>query len=151
MGKSTTRGTVTALVGAQYGSEGKGVIAAKIAHLYSVHVRTGGPNAGHSFIHEGKVHVQQVIPCGWKNPRAKLVIGAGMLLDMGQLRREIRVIEKYDPGILDRLWIDSAAGVLDPRFHEQEGGTKGEIHERIGSTGEGVGAARVARINRDES
>lgn len=41
--------SVYSLVGAQYGSEGKGAVAAKIAHHFQVHVRTGGPNAGHTY------------------------------------------------------------------------------------------------------
>ena len=50
---------------------------------------------------------------------------------------------------MGRLYIDAEAGILDEKFHEAEGGTEGEMHRRIGSTGEGVGPARVARINRD--
>lgn len=46
---------VTAVVGAQYGSEGKGVLVNKLANQYKTHVRTGGPNAGHSFYYEGEV------------------------------------------------------------------------------------------------
>ncbi|MDD3794454.1 MAG: adenylosuccinate synthetase, partial [Lachnospiraceae bacterium] len=48
-----SKGHVFAVVGAQYGSEGKGVIVNYLANRYHVHVRTGGPNAGHSFIHKG--------------------------------------------------------------------------------------------------
>lgn len=147
--QTATRGRVTTLVGAQYGSEGKGVIAAKIADKFDIHVRTGGPNAGHSFKYKGETHVQQIVPCGWINPNAKLIIGAGMLLDMAQLRREIEIIKQHDPNILDRLWIDMHAGVLDAKFIAEEGGTEGEIHKRIGSTGHGVGAAREARMHRD--
>ena len=46
---------VLALVGAQWGSEGKGVIAAGLASQVSGAVRVGGPNAGHSFVHNGKL------------------------------------------------------------------------------------------------
>src|SRR5690606_30399683 len=145
------RGHALAVVGAQYGSEGKGVIVNHIANRYRVHVRVGGPNAGHSFVHKGRIWKMQVIPCGWTNPEATLVLGRGMLMNPDILLRELEAIREVDPTIDDRLIIDTHTGVLDRSFHEEEGGTEGELHQRIGSTGEGVGAARIARIRRDSS
>ena len=143
------RGKLTVLVGGQYGSEGKGAIAACIANDYKVHVRVGSPNAGHTIYWRGEKHVMQSIPCGWINPNADIVIGRGALLNMKQFMKELVHIMQYYPNFLSRLHIDAEAGILDEKFHEQEGGTEGEMHRRIGSTGEGVGPARVARINRD--
>lgn len=143
------RGKLTILVGGQYGSEGKGAVVANIANDYDVHVRVGSPNAGHTIYWNGEKHVMQSIPCGWTNPNAKIVIGRGALINMGLLMSELEHIESYYPDFRKRFLIDSEAGILEERFHEQEGGTEGEMHKRIGSTGEGVGPARVARINRD--
>ena len=42
-----TRGDLCVLVGGQYGSEGKGLIAGHLADRFGVHVRVGSPNAGH--------------------------------------------------------------------------------------------------------
>lgn len=142
-------GKLTVLVGGQYGSEGKGAVAAFIANDYDVHVRVGSPNAGHTFYWNYAKHVMQSIPCGWINPDAKIIIGRGALLNMKQLMKELVHILHYYPNFLDRLYIDENAGVLDEKFHEMEGGTEGEMHRRIGSTGEGVGPARMARIARD--
>ena len=144
-----SKGKLMVLVGGQYGSEGKGAIARHLAFDYNVHVRVGSPNAGHTFYWDGAKHVMQSIPCGWINPNAKIVIGRGALLNMKQLMKELVHIMHWYPDFLDRLIIDENAGVLDEKFHEQEGGVNGEMHRRIGSTGEGVGPARVARINRD--
>lgn len=143
------RGKLTVLVGGQYGSEGKGAIAAHIANEYQVHVRVGSPNAGHTIYWRGEKHVMQSIPCGWINPNAAIVIGRGALLNMKQLMKELVHIMQYYPDFKKRLFIDAKAGVLDERFHEQEGGVNGEMHRRIGSTGEGVGPARIARLERD--
>lgn len=143
------RGKLTVLVGGQYGSEGKGAVAAYIAGGYSVHVRVGSPNAGHTIYWNGQKHVMQSIPCGWINPNANIVIGRGALINMKILMRELVHVMSYYPDFLKRLYIDADAGVLDEKFHQMEGGTEGEMHRRIGSTGEGVGPARVARINRD--
>lgn len=142
-------GKLTVLVGGQYGSEGKGAVAAFIANDYDVHVRVGSPNAGHTFYWNHAKHVMQSIPCGWINPNAEIIIGRGALLNMKQLMKELVHILHYYPDFLDRLYIDENAGVLDEKFHEMEGGTEGEMHRRIGSTGEGVGPARMARIARD--
>ena len=144
-----TRGKMCALVGGQYGSEGKGAIARHVADRYRVHVRVGSPNAGHTIYWQGAKHVMQSIPCGWINPDARIVIGRGALLNMRLLMNELVHILRYYPDFLDRLYIDSCAGILDERFHEQEGGVDGEMHRRIGSTGEGVGPARIARLERD--
>lgn len=146
-----SRGKITVLVGGQYGSEAKGAIAAHIANEYYAHVRVGSPNAGHTIYWRGEKHVMQSIPCGWINPKAVIIIGRGALLNMKQFMKELVHIMQYYPNFLDRLYIDPEAGILDEKFHEMEGGIKGEMHKRIGSTGEGVGPARVARINRDKS
>lgn len=144
-------GKILAVIGGQYGSEGKGVIVNHIAKHYDMHVRVGSPNAGHTFYWNGDKHVMQSIPCGWTNPNAAIVIGRGALINMKLLMQELEHIEQYYPDFRERLIIDAHAGVLDECFHEQEGGINGEMHKRIGSTGEGVGPARVARINRDPS
>ena len=142
-------GKLTVLVGGQYGSEGKGAIAAHVANDYDIHVRVGSPNAGHTIYWSGEKHVMQSIPCGWINPKAVIVIGRGALLNMKQFMKELVHILTYYPNFLERLVIDPEAGILDERFHEMEGGTSGEMHRRIGSTGEGVGPARIARLERD--
>lgn len=144
-----SRGKLTVLVGGQYGSEGKGAIAAHIAKDYNVHVRVGSPNAGHTIYWSGEKHVMQSIPCGWINPMATIVIGRGALLNMKQFMKELVHILTYYPNFLERLVIDPETGILDEKFHEQEGGVEGEMHHRIGSTGEGVGPARIARLKRD--
>jgi adenylosuccinate synthase len=143
------KGYALAVVGAQYGSEGKGAIVNHIADQFDIHVRVGAPNAGHTFWHKGRKAVMQSIPCGWKNPKAKLVLGRGALINPEILNREIKMLkEEWGQDLHNRLFIDTKAGCLDPRFHELEGGVHGEAHKRIGSTGEGVGPARMARMNR---
>lgn len=145
------KGKLAVLIGGQYGSEGKGAIAAYLANDYKIHVRVGSPNAGHTIYWNGKKHVMQSIPCGWINPNADIVIGRGALINMKQFMKELVHILTYYPDFLTRLSIDPEAGILDEKFHQMEGGTEGEMHYRIGSTGEGVGPARVARINRNPS
>jgi len=141
------------------GSEGKGEIVHALANDYDIHVRVGAPNAGHTFRtvveHEStegdvlRTWKMQSVPVGWTNPKASLIIGRGALVNPEILWREIEAIRAVGVNLEGRLQIDARAGILDPTFHIVEGGVEGELHRRIGSTGEGVGAARIARIARD--
>ena len=142
---------VTAVVGAQFGSEGKGAVVNVIANDYGAHVRTGGPQAGHTIVHQGVEFKMRCIPCGWVNPDAHLFIGPGGVVNPRQLQREIKAINEAGHSIEGRLHIDVAATPLLKSHESNEGHTSGALHDRIGSTGEGVGAARAAWMARDQT
>src|SRR5205085_903619 len=58
-------GVVDVVVGAEFGSEGKGNIAAFLAKEYDLLVRVGGPNAGHTVLTEsGRQYTHHMLPCG---------------------------------------------------------------------------------------
>lgn len=133
-------GRVLCLIGGQYGSEGKGVIAAHIADRFDVHVRVGGPNAGHSFRQGGVLWKMRSLPCGWVNPNATLVIGAGAVVDLELLMKEIT-----DTGTdRERVYVDPRAIVVEPKDRQPDYG----LRAAIGATGEGVGPARARRLAR---
>src|SRR5258708_10788762 len=80
------------VVGGQYGSEGKGKVSALITKQedMDICVRCGGPNSGHSFVDEnGKNVVLRQLPTGYVNPRTRLLIPAGALIDPAVLKQEI--------------------------------------------------------------
>lgn len=157
---TSNRAAVVALIGGQYGSEGKGAIAHYLANEFNVHVRSGGPNAGHTFSWLGKKWPMQQVPCGWTNPDAALILTAGALVSIEVLAREVAAIEAWEtaavadhaiprrPNIRDRLLVDAVAGVISSGHRDQAGGVHGDAHRRYGSTGEGVGVARIARLER---
>jgi adenylosuccinate synthase len=132
--------SVTILVGGQYGSEGKGKMAAFLASEFEMSIRTGGPNAGHTIEHNSRVYKLQSIPCAFVNPKCVLGIGAGGLIDPAILRDEIHICN-IQPG---QLLIDPQAGIIDPKYAEEEL----QLKESIGSTGKGVGAAIIDKIRR---
>lgn len=142
---------VTAIIGGQYGSEGKGAVVQRIADRYNTHVRVGGPNAGHTIRHRGVEYKMQVVPCGWINPNAMLLIGRGGMLDLDLFRAELAMVAAVDPTIYGRVFVDSGTLIMHPEFHNSEGGVHGSLHQAIGSTGEGIGAARHARMARRET
>lgn len=146
--------TVYAVVGGQYGSEGKGVIAHHLARKidFGAHVRVGGPNAGHTIHTRWGKFAMQSIPVGWadQHHNSMLVLGRGAIISRHVLNREIDdVLARTGEDLRHRLVIDKHANILDEEHHWQEGGTSGELHYRIGSTGEGVGACRAALLARD--
>ncbi|WP_251982351.1 adenylosuccinate synthetase [Methylobacterium sp. B1] len=128
---------VDVLVGAQYGSEGKGNICAHLARRYGVLMRVGGPNAGHMVADPPYKYVQ--LPSGTQsNTSARILVGAGATLWLPQLLKEIADC-RLGP---DRLSIDPQAMVIEPEDREiEERGL-----EVIGSTKQGVGAATARKI-----
>jgi len=130
---------VDVVVGGQYGSEGKGHICQYLAPEYHVLVRVGGPNAGHTVYEEPEPYKFHMLPSGTRaNENAKLIIGAGAVLNVKALRREI-----FDCAVPeDRLVIDPQAMVIIPSDIKAE--KKGK--DAIGSTGQGVGSATARKI-----
>lgn len=134
-----THELVDVLVGGQYGSEGKGNIAAYIAPEYDILLRVGGPNAGHTVFGEPN-QVYHHLPSGTiRAQNAKLVIGPGAVIDPDTLLREISTYQVRH----DRLAIDPQAMVIRPLDikYEKDNLTK------ISSTAQGVGAATARKIN----
>lgn len=158
--------SVCAVVGGQYGSEGKGLIAGHIASQYGCHVRVGAANAGHTVYVEGQnrangqrsweKHVMQQIPCAaYANPDALLVIGAGALINFDIFAAELAKWADWR----EVRGLEEAVVYLDPRAHVITDGQKDReqltgLAERIGSTStiarEGIGVAQADRVLRSE-
>jgi adenylosuccinate synthase len=157
-----------AVVGGQFGSEGKGLIVSKIAWDYDGHVRVGAANAGHTiFTHPGKIdgegdptdswekHVMQQVPCAaYANPRARLFIGPGALISPEIFHAEIDQLARWRhargiPPIL--IQVDRRAHIVTEDLINREQRT--DLAERIGSTStvarEGVGSTQAARVMRE--
>lgn len=136
---SLTAPLVDVLVGAQYGSEGKGNIAYFLAPEYELLVRVGGPNAGHKVKHQGQVYTHRSLPSGsLANPAALLLIGPGASVSYDVLIAELEAT-RVDRS---RVRIDPQATVITPEDRAREV----ELRAAIRSTGEGGGAAAARRI-----
>jgi len=143
---------IDVVVGGQYGDEAKGQIAAHLAKWrdYRFSVRVGGSNAEHRFFTNSKSGVQftaRVIPtAAWVEPNIKLVIGAGHMICLESLQREIRELEQLwgQGDAIRRLFIDPQAGVIP----EENKGYNEETAWR-GSTHQGVGASVAHKALRD--
>ena len=132
--------TVDSLVGLQWGSEGKGKVVAYLANEYNAVVRSGGPQAGHTFYFEGEKYVNRQVPCGVVNPNCKLYLSANSLINIDVLSKELSEFEIYP----DKLMIDKHAMVIsDDHIRMEE---DSPLKEKLASTLEGVGAAQSAKI-----
>lgn len=129
---------VDVVVGGQFGSEGKGHVAAYLARDYDVLVRVGGPNAGHTVSSESGVYTYVHLPSGSRDTDAKLLLGPGMTINVDVLLKEIE-----DCNIsADRLFIDPQAMIIEKDDIEREK----ELVDSISSTGQGSGAAAARKI-----
>jgi adenylosuccinate synthase len=133
---------VDVLVGGQYGSEGKGQVAAHLAPEYGVLVRVGGPNAGHQVWEEPEPMKFHHLPSGsWRAPHAKVVLGPGAVIRVEKLQQEIQMCELRP----DRLSIDPQAMIIEDRDRAWE---EEHLTKTIGSTGQGVGRATARKVLR---
>ena len=129
---------VDVVVGGQYGSEGKGHVAAYLADQYNVLVRVGGPNAGHTVASKSGVYTYHQLPSGARDTNAKLLLGPGMTIRVEELLKEI-----HECGVTpERLFIDPQAMIIEQVDIDREK----ELVTKIGSTGRGGGSAAARRI-----
>ena len=142
--------SVTVIVGAQWGDEGKG----KIVDLLSEHVDIvaryqGGPNAGHTVVVENEVIVLHQVPSGIIWPHTMCVIGNGVVVDPVVLLEEIEFLKKKNIHVAGRLFISHRAHLIMP-YHRMLDMSREEQSEdkKIGTTGRGIGPAYVDKYNR---
>ncbi len=141
--------TVTAVVGAQWGDEGKGRIVDYLAKQANYVVRfQGGDNAGHTVVNDFGKTVLHIIPCGIFYENVHNIIGTGCVVNPQSLLEEIANLKSIGVSC-DRLWISSRAQMLMP-YHR----TLDELEERargadtIGTTMRGVGPAYSDKATR---
>ncbi|MCL2683739.1 MAG: adenylosuccinate synthase [Synergistaceae bacterium] len=144
---------VQALIGAQWGDEGKGRVVDALAKEIDVIVRyQGGANAGHTVIVEGKKYVFHLLPSGILYPNRLCVIGNGVVMDPGQLIKEIEELDPSPDSIGTRLVVSNAAHVVMP-YHKKldflsEMSRQKSSYGAIGTTGRGIGPCYVDKYNR---
>ncbi len=135
--------TLTVVVGGFFGDEGKGKIISYLAvrDNPAIVVRGGaGPNAGHTIKDDNQTYKVRMLPCGFLNQNAKVMIGPGVVVDPAVLEREI---DSYAPG---RSFIDRNCGIIEDAHRTRD--SKGDLKEKIGSTGSGTGPANADRAMR---
>ncbi len=136
--------TSTVVVGGFFGDEGKGKIISYLAIKDNpkIIVRGGaGPNAGHTIKDGDNIYKVRMLPSGFLNKNSKVMIGPGVVINPNVLLKEIQ-----DFGASGRSFIDKNCGIIEDTHLIRD--SKGELKEKIGSTGSGTGPANADRAMR---
>jgi adenylosuccinate synthase len=141
---------VVAVIGAQWGDEGKGKIVDELAMHADFVVRyQGGSNAGHRVVHEKGEFAFRLVPSGILYPNTTCIIGNGVVVDPNGLIKEMEQLQRQGGIDISRLYISERAHVVMP-YHflldrlEEE--ARGE--DKIDSTQRGIGPAYVDKAAR---
>ncbi len=140
-----------AVIGAQWGDEGKGKIVDWLSARADVVVRfQGGHNAGHTLVIDGEVYKLSLLPSGVVRKGCKGVIGSGVVVDPFALLAEIDRISAQGVEITpDNLAIAENATLILPLHQEldamREGSSTGV---KLGTTKRGIGPAYEDKAGR---
>jgi adenylosuccinate synthase len=141
-----------AIIGAQWGDEGKGKIVDLFTDDADIVVRfQGGNNAGHTLVVDGKKTVLHLIPSGALHPNKLCIIGNGVVVDPEVLLEEIAALKRQGHFIDDaQLRISEEAHLIMP-YHKAIDQARERLRGEgmIGTTGRGIGPAyedKVARV-----
>ena len=139
-----------AVVGAQWGDEGKGKVVDYLAGSFDYIARVaGGHNAGHTVIIGEKKYVLQLIPCGILRPGQQAVIGTGVVVDPAALVAEIETLAKAGIRVKGRLHISNRAHLIFPYHRELYMAAVGAGGAyKFGTTSRGIGPAYEDKMAR---
>jgi len=139
-----------AVLGAQWGDEGKGKIVDLLTPNFSIVARyQGGHNAGHTVYANGRKFVLRLLPSGILHRGVTCIIGNGVVIDPQALFAEIDEIEGAGIPVGDRLVISDKAHLILPYHRELDLLSEARRGERkIGTTSRGIGPAYEDKIAR---
>ena len=139
-----------AVLGAQWGDEGKGKIVDLLTPNFSIVCRyQGGHNAGHTVYANGRKFVLRLLPSGILHDGVTCVIGNGVVVDPQALFAEIDEVSAAGIEIGDRLMISDKAHLILPYHRELDLLSEARRGERkIGTTSRGIGPAYEDKIAR---
>ena len=141
--------SVTVLVGAQFGDEGKGKIVDYLAKDMDMVVRfQGGDNAGHTVVNDKGSFKLHLVPCGIFKDGCKALANTGMVINPDELMKELAEIEK---GGVDTslMYISSRAVILMPYHIALDSASERSGRTGIGTTKRGIGYAYADRARRN--
>ena len=132
--------SVTAVVGAQWGDEGKGRVIDNFAQQADMVIRfQGGDNAGHTVVNDFGIFRLHLIPSGIFNPNTQNIVGTGTVVNPESLLAEMADVAKAGVS-LQNLWLSERANIVMP-YHVQLDGLQESTRggSAIGTTKRGIG------------
>ena len=105
--------SIEAVIGAQWGDEGKGKIVDLLSeNMHFVARYQGGANAGHTVYYKDQKLVLHQIPAGILRKNCKCILGKGMVIDPVGINEEINLLKENSIDFEDRIFIDYYAHVV---------------------------------------
>ena len=141
--------SATAVIGGQWGDEGKGKIVDLLAQEAHIVARfSGGDNAGHTIINPAGEFKLHLVPSGIFAPRAISIIGNGVVINPAVLLDEIDQLNQHGVDT-SRLIVSDRAHLIMP-YHLLLDGLEEKLRggKAIGTTGKGIGPAYTDKIAR---
>ncbi|KAL7943706.1 Adenylosuccinate synthetase [Trichoderma barbatum] len=134
--------TITVILGAQWGDEGKGKLSDILTPEAQVCARAaGGHNAGHSVVANGVSYSFHLLPSGFISPKCMNFIGSGVVFHCPAFFRELQDLEdKGLPNVRERILVSDRCHIVTDLQVAVDGLEERELGERqIGTTRRGIG------------
>ncbi len=141
--------TVTAVIGSQWGDEGKGKAVDFLAERVDYVARfNGGNNAGHTVINEFGTFKIHLVPSGIFAKNTVGLIGGGVVIDPEVLLDEIEMLNKAGIGVDGRLWVSPRSHLIMP-YHKVLDGLYEEAKGAgaTGTTRRGIGPVFADKVS----
>lgn len=141
--------TVIAVIGSQWGDEGKGKVVDFLAERADYVARfNGGNNAGHTVINEFGTFKIHLVPSGIFAKNTTGLIGGGVVIDPAVLLEEIEMLNKAGVGVDGRLWVSPRSHVIMP-YHKILDGLYEEAKGAgaTGTTRRGIGPVFADKVS----
>ena len=141
--------SITAVIGGQWGDEGKGKIVDLMSREANMVARfQGGANAGHTVYRGQKKIILHQVPSGILTDDCKCIMGNGMVIDPVELVEELKMLD--EEGVNYKGWIHIApnAHIVTPVHKYIDYRNEQKTNKKIGTTCRGIGPAYVDKYNR---
>ena len=140
-----------AIVGLQWGDEGKGKVVDVLTPVYDIIARfQGGPNAGHTLEFEGIKHVLHTVPSGIFRADALNVIGNGVVIDPIVFSGELDKLAPFNIDLKSRLLISKKAHLILPSHRLLDAASEqAKGLNKLGSTLKGIGPTYMDKTGRN--
>lgn len=143
-------GQNVAIIGTQWGDEGKGKLVDALTPAFDIVCRSaGGANAGHTIVVDGKTYIFHALPSCMLHANVISVIGNGTVLHIKDLMEEIKNLESQGLEVAHRIKISLSAHLIfdyhkkiDQELEKRKGDRK------IGTTGRGIGPCYTDKVSR---
>jgi adenylosuccinate synthase len=142
---------VCAVLGGQWGDEGKGKLADVLAKNYDIVARfNGGNNAGHTVVVNDKKYAFHLLPCGLIYPHTTNILGNGTVVHVPSLFKELEPLTADGLDWEGRLLLSDRAHLLFDMHQAVDGHQEeGRGSKNIGTTKKGIGPAYATKANRN--